>query len=66
MPSHVEGFKEGADDDVEIGDVEIGDPCDVSGNTPLYTINGETEYTTMDGKNEVVYKCDASNNVIIA
>ena len=78
MPSFVEGFKEGADgngdddsdsdgedeskDDVNI---KVGDACDVSGNTPLYTINGATEYTVADNKINKIYKCDASNNVIL-
>jgi hypothetical protein len=73
MPSFVEGFKEGADGDDEGEsdgegdsnddvDIKVGDACDVSGNTPLYTINGATEYTGADNK---IYKCDASNNVIL-
>ena len=68
MPSHVEGFKEGADDDAAVYTDGSGNPliCEVdpSGNG---IIKGEENYTIFEGEaNEVTYKCDASNNVIIA
>lgn len=64
MPSHVEGFKEGA----AVYTDGSGNPliCEVdpSGNG---IIKGEETYTIFEGEdNEVTYKCDASNNVIIA
>ena len=75
MPSHVEGFKEGADgdedgDEDEVYTDEDGNPllCDVdpSGNG-MGKNKGKATYTMFEGEdNEVKYKCDASNNVIIA
>lgn len=70
MPSHVEGFKEGADGDAAVYTDGSGNPliCEVdpSGNG-MGQIKGQDTYTMFEGTdNEVKYECDASNNVIIA
>ena len=41
--------------------------CEVDPSGGLATIKGQEIYTAFEGEdNEVKYKCDASNNVIIA